>query len=145
MKKVILSFLAIAFSCIAYSQSVLAEKTTYKIQRLSSNKGYEALVPLNWGDKKTLENVRIIYAIDSLTKHTADTLYDIKTLWQLNSQSKYKCKNPYSWRPSSITIMHNTETNKVSVIVSGSAENAYGSRGEVTFYYNRKDTEFISF
>jgi hypothetical protein len=145
MKKVILSFLAIAFSSIAYSQSILSDKATYKVKRLQTNKGYEATVPLNWGDKKTLENVSVVYAVDSLEKLTADTLYDIKTLWQLNSQSKYKCKNPYSWRPSSITIMHNTETNKVSVIVRGSAENAYGSRGEVTFYYNRKDTEFISF
>jgi hypothetical protein len=143
MKKTLLLLIAIAFSAITYSQSVITEKTKYKVKRISTNKGYEAIVPLVWGDKKTNENVTVVYAIDSLSKFTADTIYKIQTLYTLNAQSKYQCKNPYSWRPSTITIMHDKEKNTISVIVKGSAENAYGSRGDVTFFYNRENGEYV--
>lgn len=125
-------------------QSILSEKVKYKVKRLPTNKGYQATVSLVCGDKETNKNVAVMYALDSLSAKTADTMYQLVTLFSLNAQSKYKCKNTYSWKPSQFTIMHNNQENTISAIVRGSAENAYGSRGEVTFYYRWENGEFIS-
>ena len=41
---------------IVYSQSILTEKTKYHVQRMASNKGYEALFPMVCGDGITKKN-----------------------------------------------------------------------------------------
>jgi hypothetical protein len=142
MKKILFLLSAFVFTSVAYSQSILTDKTKYQVRRLATNKGYEAVVPLVCGDGETKKNVKVFYAIDSVSKKTADTLYQLSTLMVLNVQAKFKCKNTFSWQPSEISILNSNESGTV-VIFKGSAENSYGSRNAVTVYFKRKNGEFI--
>jgi hypothetical protein len=145
MKNLLFVFGAVLLISNVNGQSILTEKEKYKVKRLPSNKGYEAIVPLVCGDSETNKDVTIWYGLDSLSAETADTMYQLVTLFSLNNKSKYLCKNAYSWKPSQFTIMHNNQENIIRAFVKGSAENAYGSRGEVNFYYRWKNGQFEQF
>ncbi|MEY4860373.1 MAG: hypothetical protein RL059_72 [Bacteroidota bacterium] len=123
---------------IVYSQSILTEKTKYHVQRMASNKGYEALFPMVCGDGITKKNVEIIYGIDNVSQKTADTLYLVSTLLQLNSQAKLKCIDTFSWEPTKITIV-NTKTRGIAAIVRGINLNSDKISTSVDFYFIRKE------
>jgi len=142
MKKILFLLGAFVFGSVAYSQSILTEKEKYEVVWSQSTIGYEANVPLLCGDGETKKSVKVYYRkIDSLNNQTADSLYQISLLILLNEKAKNKCKNTYSWKPSTIRISNGKLG--ISAIVEGSAENTYGSRGVVEVYFKRKNGEFI--
>ena len=142
MKKILFLLTVLVFSSVAYSQSVLNDKTKYQVRRLATNKGYEAVVPLVCGDGETKKDVKVYYLLDSVNNNTADSLYDLATLMVLNVQAKYKCKNTFSWQPIEITIAKSPKFGFI-VVFKGSAENSYGSRGFVDVYFKRQNGVFV--
>jgi len=137
-------FLMVFLACInnASSQSILKEKVKYKVKRLESNLGYEAYVPLKCGDNQTIKNIRIIVAVDSLKTKTADSMYLISTIESLNILAKYHCKNSFSWQPIEISIMYSN--GEISALAEGSAENSFGSRGNVNTVLKWKNGQFVA-
>lgn len=140
MKNIVFFLGTFLINSLVYSQSILTDKAKYQVHRLAT--GYEAVLPLVCGDGTTKKNVKIMYAIDSVSTKTADTLYLKYTLMLLNAQAKYKCANTFSWQPSEITILYSTATG-VSAIIRGSAENSYGSRNSITIYFKRENGAFV--
>ena len=142
MKNLFFSLSSFVFSSVTYSQSILTEKSKYEVVWSESTIGYEANVPLLCGDGETKKNVKVYYRkIDSLNSQTADSLYQILLLTTLNEKAKSKCKNTYSWKPTTIRISNGKLG--ISAIVEGSAENTYGSRGVVEVYFKRKNGVFV--
>lgn len=139
MKKAIFIVLLITSSLLSKSQSILSDTIKYQVKK---NQSYvEAQVPMKCGDNETIKSVQVIIYIDKMDKMQVDSMLNLSTIEILNIKAKYKCKNTYSWKPTKISILGREGT--ISAIVKGSAENAYGSRGEATSYFNWKNGEFV--
>lgn len=124
----------------SFAQSILKDKTKFQVKAISTG-GYEAVLPLKCGDDETIKNTPVLIYTDKMEQSKIDTMLMVSTFMVLNVKSKYKCKNKFSWKPSKFTILGGD--GKISAVVKGSAENAYGSRGEVTFYFNWENGGFI--
>jgi hypothetical protein len=140
MKNTILIIALLICGLNSLGQSILKDKTKFQVKTISTG-GYEAVLPLKCGDDETIKNTPIVIFTQQIEKSKIDTMLLVSTFQVLNVMSKYKCKNKFSWKPTKFTILGNE--GKISAIVKGSAENAYGSRGEVTFYFNWENGEFV--
>jgi len=102
-----------------------------------------AVIPLQNGDRETYKNVELTLIADDLNKNDITKLLELSTYINLNYKAKERCKNSYSWKPSKIFIHKDNIEDRITVSVIGSAENIYGSRGEVIFIFEYVEGMFF--
>ncbi len=141
MKKILtlIAFTFLAFN--SFGQSFLTDTTKFQVKVLSI--GYEAVLPLQCGDGETIKNTPVAFLLAKTAASLNEKMLQIPTYQKLNILAKYNCKNKFSWKPSKITIYQLSSS--ITAMVEGSAENAYGSRGEVTYNFILKNGEFVRF
>lgn len=139
MKKILtlITFTFLAFNSIG--QSILTDTTKFQV-KVTSN-GYQAILPLECGDGETIKNTPITISFGKTEASINEEIFQVLTFQKLNLLSKYKCKNKFSWKPSKILIYQ--LNGEIRGTVTGSAENAYGSRGEVSNFFKLENGEFI--
>ena len=141
MKKILtlIAFTFLAFN--SFGQSILTDTTKFQVKVLSN--GYKAVLPLECGDGETIKNTPVAFLLAKTEASLNEEMLQVLTYQKINILAKYNCKNTFSWKPSKITIYQlSTST---TAMVEGSAENAYGSRGEVTYNFILKNGEFVRF
>ena len=134
----------IAFTFLAFNsfgQSILTDTSKFHVKVLSN--GYEAVLPLQCGDGETIKNTPIAFLLAKTAASLNEEMLQVLSYQKLNILAKYNCKNTFSWKPSKITIYQLSSSTTAKV--EGSAENAYGSRGEVTHSFILKNGEFVNY
>lgn len=138
---ILLALTLLAFKTVG--QSILTDSTKFQVKVLANGMGFQAVIPLECGDGETIKKTPIFIYLGKLEKSLNEKMLMVSTFEMLNVMSKLNCKNKLSWKPSKLSIFQ--INGKISANAEGSAENSYGSRGEVTFNYLWKNGEFVNF
>lgn len=141
MKSTLLTVFMISLSLLIKAQPILKDpnyKVKYKVK--TTDKYIESIVSLQCGDQ-TNKDVKFTIYTEKIQKSKIDSLYDYGHAVFMNYLTELKCKNKFSWKPTSISILVSND-GEISAIMDGSAENTYGSRGSVTNYFIWKEGLF---
>ena len=141
MKSTFLTVFLISLSLLVDAQPILKDansKLKYKVK--ITDKYIESVVSLQCGDQSK-KDVKFTIYTEKIEKSKIDSLYDYGQAVFMNFLTEDKCKNKFSWKPTSISILVSKD-GEISAIMDGSAENTYGSRGSVTNYFTWKEGMF---